>query len=41
MKRAHFPSAYLYMLTIGSFLFLVCGLGGCVWWACLEDRNET
>ena len=29
------------MLTIGAFLFIVGALLGCVWWACLNDRNET
>jgi hypothetical protein len=29
------------MLTIGPFLFVVGALLGCIWWACLDDKNET
>ena len=30
-----------HMLTVGSFLILLGALGLCLWWACLDDRNET
>ena len=40
MKRAHFPVLTL-MLNLSSFFILLCGLGGSVWWACRDDKNET
>jgi hypothetical protein len=29
------------MFTIGSFAIAVFAVVGCVFWACLNDRNET
>jgi hypothetical protein len=40
MERAHFSTDHI-MLTLTSLILLLGSLGVCVWWACLNDRNET
>jgi hypothetical protein len=29
------------MLSISFFIIIFCGLLVSVWWACVDDRNET
>lgn len=40
MKRAGFQPVYS-MLTLGSFAVAVVAIFGCVWWACLNDSDQT
>ncbi len=39
MKRAHVT--FLNMLSISAFIIITCGILGSVWWACIDDQNET
>jgi MFS-type transporter involved in bile tolerance (Atg22 family) len=40
MNRADL-NASPFMLTIGSFAIAVFAVLGCVFWACLNDRDQT
>jgi hypothetical protein len=40
MNRADFNRLF-FMLTIGSFAIAVFAVLGCVFWACLNDRDQT
>ncbi len=39
MKRAA-KLFLIFMISLGAFFFILCGLLGSVVWACAEDKNE-